>query len=266
MHDFAAKITGSAVRPQQAPRYGLLRAEGSLEHPIMLGTACMIAIMLGMAQRGTARALIMGGAAIALLASISSGPMMATVIGLGCVAYRHITKSLKLRWTYLALSVLALVSPIFVFKSSPLGWVLNHFTLDQDSAFYRLIIWDVAGHLVLESPIFGVGSSENWQRPEWMPATVDSFWLRSAMTFGIPGAVMIAGCLISACAQPTDRASSRLSSAERELAMLLACILWLYIFLGFTVHFWGVAFALIGFLAGMRAQLGALANRQNAAV
>jgi hypothetical protein len=91
-----------------------------------------------------------------------------------------------------------------------------------------------------------------------MPATVDSVWLVSAMSFGIPGALMIFAALAGSCSRPINTPRVKLAQEESNLGLTLSVILFLYMYIGFTVHFWGITWTLMGLFAGMRAHLGVL--------
>jgi hypothetical protein len=50
-----------------------------------------------------------------------------------------------------------------------------------------------------------------------------------------------------------------LTYSESRLGVALSIVIFLAIFAGFTVHFWGSTWILIGLLVGLRAHLGELA-------
>jgi hypothetical protein len=85
------------------------------------------------------------------------------------------------------------------------------------------------------------------------------------MMFGIPGSILIASSIVGACSLPvrrTNRNAGAIGEQDVKLAETLGIITFLTIFLGFTVHFWGSTWILIGLLAGLRAHLGQLAPYQ----
>jgi hypothetical protein len=260
LHDVVGKLTGLQLDWRYDERYGSIRAAGTFEHPILLGSACTFAMLLATTLPMITRFFVFAGAAVGLLAAVSSAPMVGAFIGFCCLVYRRLTPSFEARWRWLMLGGGILLALLFAVHSAPFGWLIGHATIDPATGFYRLLIWQVAGAGVLEAPIFGIGITDDWARPDWMPSTVDSLWLRAAMMFGIPGSLMIAACLLGACSRRVDTVRVNLSQAERRLGLALSLIMFLYIFLGFTVHFWGAAWILMGLFAGMRAHLGALGS------
>jgi hypothetical protein len=260
IHEVVGKITGNEIDWRYDERYGSIRAAGTFEHPILLGSACTFALLLATTLPIFQRCFVFAGAAAGLLAAVSSAPMVGTFIGFCCLLYRRLTPGFEARWRWLMLAAGILLALLFSIHSAPFGWLIGHITIDPSTGFYRLLIWQIAGASVLDAPIFGIGITDDWARPDWMPSTVDSLWLRTAMMFGIPGSVMLAGCLIGACSRRVDLARTYLSKDDRRLGLVLSLILFLYIFLGFTVHFWGTDWILMGLFAGMRAHLGALGS------
>jgi O-antigen ligase len=130
--------------------------------------------------------------------------------------------------------------------------------LDPDAAWYREAIWQTAGPMVLNSPLFGLGLAGDW---DWQSSdalvgsSVDAFWLASAMMFGIPGTLLVFLTMAGAFwLGPIDK-SPYLTREERRLSVSLGIIAGVVVFLGFTVHFWGTCWILLGVFAGTRANL-----------
>ena len=259
-HYLISKITGVSFIYLYDIRYGHLRAAATLEHPILLGTACATGMLLGLTLSATKRAFALCGAGIGLLVSISSAPIMGAFVTFGCLVYRRLTPGFDARWRCAIILWSLATALLLAVHPAPFGWLTSHLTFDSMSGYYRLLIWQIAGKVVLDSPIFGIGLTDDWARPNWMPPSVDSLWLRSAMSFGIPGALLIAACIIGSCSRKLDTPTAALSEDERRLGVALSLVQFLYILLGFTVHFWGVTWILMGFCAGIRSHLGGLAN------
>ena len=263
VHTVVGSLTGFVFNNGGDIRNGHFRAAGVMEHPILLGTACSFGMLLSWQLcRGVFRAILLVLQIIGLIVSVSSAPILGLVIGFGCIFYRRLTPDLDSRWQLLLGSGLFCVVLVFVLASDPLGFLIRHLTFDPQTGYYRLLEWDTAGGLVMASPWLGIGLTDDWLRPNWMPSTVDSVWLRSAMEFGIPGSLMVACSVLGACSRPVDRSSATLSTQDKLLGVALSIILSLYVFEGFTVHFWGATWMLLGLFMGMRAHLGVLASQR----
>jgi O-antigen ligase len=241
---------------------GLYRAEGIFEHPILSGIAMCYALILAAGLRGPRRALCFLGCGTGLFLSLSSAPWLAMAIGLACLIYRRIARAIAHRWLLLAGAGACMIGAIFIVSKNPFGFIFSHMTLDAATGYFRLLIWEYAGWDLWQSPIFGIGLSSDWLRPDWMPSSVDSLWLRAAMLYGIPGSALIGLSLVSASSRAvriSPRNAGWIGPREVRLAEALGIIAFLTVFLGFTVHYWGICSLILSLLIGLRATLGQLA-------
>lgn len=239
-------------------RLGLFRAESIYEHPILLGIVMCYALLLTRDLDGPAKAWCRIGSGIGLFLSLSSAPWQGLVIGIGLMMYSRIF-GFPRRWLLLVAGGAFFIAFVFLATSRPFGWIFSHLSLDPGTGYYRLLIWQYAGADAMQSPLFGIGLVADWIRDDWMGASIDSYWLVLALHFGIPCSVMTAFGLIGSCTLPvrqTAANAAQIGVREVKLAETFGIILFLSLFLGFTVHFWGVSSMLIGAIAGMRAYLG----------
>lgn len=256
-----ASLTGYrfyAPRDAGDYRLGFLRAQGPLEHPILYGIVMGYALLLSRALSGGKQMFCRVGCAVGVFLSASSAAWTSVALGVVLAIYgRHV--KLARKWMLLMVPA-ALASALFILAMSrPFGWLLNHLTLDASSGYVRLMIWDAAGADVLDSPIFGIGATDDWFRPSWMPNSVDSLWLRLAMVYGIPGSLLMALALISAASlrcRLTEENRGRLTDKDIVLSETLGIIIFLVIYTSFTVDYWGSAWFMLGIIAGLRAFLG----------
>lgn len=241
-------------------RGSLFRATSTLEHPILLGTACLFGLLMATTMRGALRHFMLAGSAVGLTLSVSSAPVGGAVIGFGAFLYNKLTRNLPFRWGLLLASVAGVILFIFSAHPKPWGFIFNHLTFDVGSAYYRIMQWDFVGPVVMNSPIFGVGPYYEYGRLSGLSPTIDSNWLYMAMLFGIPGSILIGLSYLTACSVSMDvgNKSLNLTKQERQLGFVLSLIMGLLIYIGFTASYWGTVYILAMFLAGMRAHLGAL--------
>ena len=263
MHALAATLFGDAtgalgnnIAEGGEERLGLLRATSTLDHPILFGITCAVGLLLAASVRIRGRRFVIFACGLGTFLSLSSAPLQALLMGLGLLTYDRMAAGIRYRWA--GLITLATVGIIAVFNifNDPLGFILSHFVFDTGSAWFRVWEWTMASAAVAQSPWYGVG----WAIPEGygIPWTIDSIWLLWALTFGIPGSVLLALSLIGAGSLPTNGPRVRLTATESKLGTTLGILIFLIIFLGFTVDFFGSAWILIPVLAGIRAHLGEL--------
>ena len=269
LRDQLAKLTGYAYyHPTLAGasdmhRLGLYRAQGVFAHPILFGAVMCYALILTVDLTGRARLVCRLGCGLGLFLSLSSAPWAALIVGLTLWCYLRLAP-FPHRWRLMIGGGALLGTAFLLFTPDPLEFLFNHFLLESATGYFRLLTWRYAGHDVLQSPIFGIGMTENWPRPHWMSFSVDSLWLASAMRYGIPGSLLIALALVGALSLPvvTTRARAEIIAArEMRLGDAFAIVTFLIVFLGFTVNYWGASFMIVGLLAGIRAALGEIAAR-----
>jgi hypothetical protein len=147
LREVAASISGfSRANPDDTDFFGydnpdlirgaLFRAASTLDHPILLGTACLLGLLMTTTLRGVLRQLSFLGSAVGLVLSVSSAPIGGTVMGFGTMLYERITRWLPFRWGLLAGACLIPVGFIFVAHPDPLSFFLNHMSLQPGTAYY----------------------------------------------------------------------------------------------------------------------------------
>ena len=68
--------------------------------------------------------------------------------------------------------------------------ISGYLALDDQSYWFRTLIWHYGSASALNHPLFGVGMND-WERPEWMPASIDNVWLFLAVHYGLPAAFLL---------------------------------------------------------------------------
>ena len=63
--------------------------------------------------------------------------------------------------------------------------IIGFIVLDSWTAYYRVLIWHNALIDLANHPVFGAALTA-WTRPAWMTGSVDSFWLVTALSGGLP--------------------------------------------------------------------------------
>jgi hypothetical protein len=234
-------------------RFGLLRAAGPLEHPILYGFACMIGLLTSFWVKVPGRPLCIAICATGLLISFSSAPLQSALTGFALLAYGRLTSTIRHRWLLIS-SVAAIgAATVLLTVPSPFGHLIEAVTLDPATGYYRLFIWSLVGPLALDNPYFGVNPIEI---DAVYSGTIDSVWLVLAVTYGMPASIFVGLSMIGACSRPTSGLRTRLAPQDARFGTVLGIIMFLIILAGATVHFWGSIWILIGLLTGVRAHLG----------
>ena len=124
---------------------------------------------------------------------------------------------------------------------------ISHFAFDQLSAYYRVLIWRFGSASALAHPLFGVGMNE-WERPTWMPPSIDMFWLIHAVRYGLVASALMLLAFLSVFVSLARRKglSDQVSSYRMAFLISLTSIF----IVGWTVHFWNATYTLVLFILG----------------
>lgn len=259
IHDLAAQLTApmhSFVDWSDAYRFDLLRASGPVEHPILFGFICSIGLLLAIAIPVRARLFVIASCFMGTIISFSSAPIQVMIMGLALLAYDKLFAQFSYRWSILIGVGVAVIVAAFTFSNNPIGFVISHLTFSPESGYYREWTWSLVDQYVSQSPWFGLGFGE---LPEEINHSIDSLWLVLSIQAGVPGAVLIGLSLIGAKPILTGGRKPGLSSEEMRLSGVIGIVLFLTIYITFTVHLWGAAWIMTGLLLGVKAHLSELA-------
>lgn len=236
-------------------RWGLARAQGPFEHPILMGVSCGSAValtymVLGFGEPAIRRWLRTGLVAAGAAMSLSSGPLSAVAAQVALLGWDTVLRSVKARWTiFWAITVGMYASISALSNQSVYGFYLTHAPLfDASSAYYRLLQWQYGSATVLNHPLFGIGLRE-YERPEWLTtASVDMFWLIHGIMYGLPGAFFMGlAFAASTAAVGFSRGLDDRTSAYRTGWLISMAS---FFIAGWAVHYWNATYALFLFLMG----------------
>lgn len=236
------------------PRMGLWRVQGPFEHSIAYGAFCgSMFALVAMAATQTMplfkRLFYTGGIGFAALLSMSSAPIAGVFVQALLIAWDTLLRNYKIRWKILwGLAFAAYLVVAFGSNQTPVQFYISKFTFDHQTGWYRIWIWEYGSASVLNHPLFGIGLND-WARPRWMPAdSVDNFWLLTAMRYGLPAFLLLAGAVLW-----TSFAIARRKDLDEKFAAIRTAFLismCAFIIVGTTVHFWDAPYAWFMFLLG----------------
>jgi hypothetical protein len=173
-------------------RFGLLRAYGPWEHPILAGLhlATLPGVYWKSGIRGWPLWIALAAAALAVF-TFSSAAVLGLGLIIGALIYDAITRRVDgLTWPALVFAiVVALLLISVVTNSGVITLLIRYATLDPTTGYFRLLIWQYGTDSVWAHPAFGVGF-DRYKRPDWMVTySVDAHWLLLALRFGLPAAI-----------------------------------------------------------------------------
>jgi hypothetical protein len=253
-HETAAAMFGTS--PLGAVfRQDAIRATATLDHPILLGVFfALVNVILLFWERGTAQRILSSSICLAgcFLAQSSAG-LMAYVLGVATYSYDHLMRQIPARWTLFWSAVGCAVGMVFLFSAHPIGWLISNLTLDPQSGYFRILIWNAAFERIDQSPLFG--HSFQLFDDVILDTTIDCVWLVEALRFGIPATALL--FLVNITAIWPSR-QSRYSTQEPfgyRMTLAFTTVLLLITFSGITVHFWNYMWIFWGLCIGIRGAL-----------
>lgn len=247
-------------------RWGMDRAAGPFDHPILagvFGAACLALFINSLAtvgktapgggRKGFPKFLAIAASIGVTFFSLSLGAFITAALQGGLVVYDRITRGMKDRWKTLAVGFSAVY--LFLLMASNRGPILifiQTFAFNSFSASIRLQTWNYGTDVIWNNPLFGIGLHD-WPRPPWLTGSVDNYWLLHGMRYGYPGMGLMIGAfaftvipLLKARYDDPDLDAIRKGYLMTLIAMMMAMC---------TVHLWGTVYAFVMFLLGAGAWL-----------
>lgn len=247
---------GSGARfgiSQMEYRYGMLRAQGMFEHPILLGVFASMAMPLSFyalrAKFGFFRGMLGTiGPGMTTFFSLSMGAWLASFFHVALIGYDFVTRKLPHRWNILLyLSMAAYVFLSIASNRGPVGILLDKLAHNPVAAWSRVAQWNFGSAAVLRSPIIGIGNRP-FPRPAWVTASVDNFWLVWGLRGGLPSAIAIILGVVLVCVavSKAQYKDSRYNEYRKGAIISIVGVC----FAISSVHVWNATFSLLLFLLG----------------
>jgi hypothetical protein len=262
--DLAASLAASG-RDLDASEPGLnrivlgfasLRAASTFDHPILFGTFCaaLIPIHLLTPMSGMRRFALVAVCVAGCLIALSSGPLLASFMAFSVCLFDALFRRYTWRWRML-LSALAIGITAFSLASeNPMSWIFRNLTLDPQTAYFRLMIWDAGMDVVANNPWLGNGFNATGVRI--LDSSTDSLWLAKTIVYGIPMTTLL--YLAPITAMMPSRHDAAIRSREPRFGVLCTAFsisLTVMMMVSITVTFWNAVWLLFAFCIGVRTSL-----------
>jgi hypothetical protein len=236
-------------------RNGWVRAMSTFDHPILFGVFCALtaAILLYWEKTLLRRSVAAGLCFLGCILSLSSAALMAFSIILIAFTYDQLLRRYSWRWSAFWIIMGMLIFVVFVVAAHPLNWVLSHLTLDPQTGYFRMLIWDTALTYIAQSPV--IGYAYHSLNNVILDNSVDSIWLVLSLRFGVPMLVLFFLTNVAAFfpSQRNFKGTGDVHMDQMRRAFTL--VLLMFMFTGLTVHFWKYMLMFWGLCLGIRASL-----------
>lgn len=239
--EILALVSSPLPRAGNDPRLGLHRVQAFMEHAITFGLLCSVGVANSyylLRDAGVIQRLGRTGFfAFMTFVSLSSAPNIAQGMQFLMIGWDRLLAGARYKWVLLVvvasatLSVLHLASP-----HGLVGLVIENLAFDPTTGWGRTEIFEYGSAEVARNPWLGLGLND-WIRPWYRKGSIDNFWLVTAMRYGLPAFVLLAGgILLHLVIVLTRRGlSDRMTDLRKGYLISWVGV----IFILATVHIWG---------------------------
>ena len=221
--------------------------------------ALTLAILLYWERGILARTLAVGICLLGCVLSLSSVSLMVAGIALGVYAYDQLLSRYPARWPAFWLLIGTIIAVFAGTSNNPLGWVVSHLTLDPQTGYFRMMIWETALIYIGQSPFIGYGYG--LFNNNIVDGSVDSIWLLETLRFGVPMLVLFLLTNVAAFFPVRQQYKSANDMYLERMRQAFTLAILLFVFSGLTVHFWNFMWMFWGLCIGVRASLRELSMR-----
>jgi hypothetical protein len=250
---FASALAVPSGNALDETRGGLSRVRLVFEHPILFGVCissvfALSYLVLGYKSSFFRRILRTGLIGVTAFTSLSAGPIIVIVAQGFLLLWNSLLAKTKAKWKLLIgllVSIYALAG--LIANRSALDIATSFFIFDPYSYWFRKEIWDYGSASAMNHPLFGVGLNE-WERPSWMPFSIDNFWLAVAVSHGFPATALIALTISSILVSVSFKKGLDEKLAAYRTGFLITIVGFCIVLS--TVSLWDAALALFFFMLG----------------
>jgi hypothetical protein len=244
----------SRVTPRSTEiRNNVFRSGVSYPHPILWGMVASLMVAqawLIWSDQTTGRWLRLGVAVACTVTAMSSAPLLGLAIQISLILWGRLTGN---RWWLLTiLFTISYISIDLLSNRGPVILMIETLTLNAQTAWWRVYIWNFGTQNVIDNPVLGLGLND-WVRPEWLTASVDNFWLLIAMRHGLPAILLLVLGLVLHLWRIIRVRDISESDNKVRIAYLIGFVSLCFVLS--TVHAWGAPSVLVMFYFGMGAYL-----------
>jgi O-antigen ligase len=236
--------------------FDTLRAASTFDHPILFGTFCaaIMPIHLYGQPSVVSKLFYVTVCAAGALIALSSAPLVSMFVAVALYGYDMLLRGARWRWTLLLWMSLAAIFALAVASNNPLSFLVRYLTLDPQTSYYRLLIWDAALDQISSSPWFGIGLEATGN--DLLDSSIDCLWLVKAIQYGLPTTILLflMGMVATLPAPRLAAIRARDPFLDRMCTAVSLTLLTL-MFASITVYFWNTLWLFSGLCIGMRVSL-----------
>jgi hypothetical protein len=249
LHIAASSVSGVYTPDMVSDDYfrnGVYRASTVFSHPILYSVLTMSIAVLGYHYLKQ-KSLFLIAYVSALFSSMSSVGFLMVGLQFLVVMLNAVFKRFPFTKKLAAFGALALFLIIeFGSNRGFFTWLAVNSALNPWNAYIRLMQWEHAWDDVLLNPVWGIGFGD-WSRPEWLPSSIDAYWLVVMLSNGLPAFIALAVFWFGLAKHLLQ---SYIKSNSKIFLLMFGSVI-AVAFAGTTVHFFDKLPAYIYFLFGI---------------
>jgi O-Antigen ligase len=233
-----------------------LRATSTFDHPILFGAFCAAVVPLHLyaPMSPIRRFFLVTLCIVGCLVALSSAPLLALFMAAAIYFYDLLMHRYVWRWKLLLSSLLLCIAAFSFASDDPLSWLFRNLTLDPQTAYFRLLMWDAGVTVISDNPWLGIGFNSSGDRI--LDFSTDSLLLAKAIHYGIPMTTLLYLAAVAATVPARGQAVVQKSQPFFDLmctsfSMILAVIM----FISITVTFWNAMWLFFALCIGVRTSL-----------
>lgn len=250
---FFSKFMTTFPQVHMEARVGLHRSQVVFEHPILYGVFCgsafgVVYFVSGFKQSLFKKFGAMGVVVASTVFSVSTGALVTIIAQQFLISWAYVMRNTPKRWKILAQIIVSMYVLIDLLSNrTPFHVFVTYLTFSVGSSYNRILIWDYGTAEVARHPIFGIGLND-WVRPTWMSASMDNFWLATAVLNGLPGFMLFTGAvfLIMRGIGRADFQNEELQACRRGVLLSLGGL----VIAGCTAFYWNATYCWFIFMIG----------------
>lgn len=247
------------TNPFYVPQYrlGIVRAVSTLEMYEQYGTFCVAAasIFLFLENKATRYRWAMFcffGCVLAL----SSGPLLAFILMISFFVYDRLLGRYAWRWKLITAIFMLFLFTVFNVAAKPLSWIVSHLTLDPETGYFRIYVFDYVTQQISLRPLTGFGFGPIGADDFLSVTTVDNVWLVCAARYGIPMIVFFLLANLASFVSFASRSRHRgIDPFMTKAATGFTQVIMVFMLVGLTVHFWNATWQFWAVCIGIRGSI-----------
>lgn len=192
----------------------------------------------------------------ALVFSLSSAAIILMIIVLCAAIFTRYRGFIPfITWPRIFLAIFLALVLIEVGSEGGVIKIFLRYTFSPQSGYYRLLIWEYGWKTIMNSPWVGIGY-EDYERPHWMTNSIDTNYILLGVRNGILAPIALLGACFTSMFMLGLRHRTA-SAIDREMIVGVSCAIFLLMFAGITVAFFGEIVPWFMALIGIGASLAA---------